>query len=216
MVVTIQIFSDYVCPFCRLGEVAAKQTAAQTGAQLVWRAHQLRKEGPPRLDPRGEAMTKGWRETIYPMADRLGVAIRQPSRLPLTRLAHEAAAWARAQGRFAAFHEAVLRAYFNDDQDIGELPVLLQLAGQLGLDADDLNDALNRQRHADDVDEDLLISETYGVKGVPTFVIGGALLYGVQESAALTQAIELVRNGQPISPNAPQPSLPIGIRGVQR
>jgi predicted DsbA family dithiol-disulfide isomerase len=62
----------------------------------------------------------------------------------------------------------------------------------------------------------LLISETYGVKGVPTFVIGGALLYGVQESAALTQAIELVRNGQPISPNAPQPSLPIGIRGVQR
>lgn len=95
--VTIQIFSDYVCPFCRLAEVAAKQAAVQTGAQLVWRAHQLRQDGPPRLDPQGAALTQGWRATIYPLADRLGLAIRQPSRLPLTRYAHEAAAWARTQ-----------------------------------------------------------------------------------------------------------------------
>ena len=101
MAVTIQVFSDYVCPFCRLGEVAAKQAAAQTGAQLVWRAYQLRKEGPPRLDPQGEVMTKGWRATIYPMADRLGLALRQPTRLP--------PGWQRARGIQSQQEEELIR-----------------------------------------------------------------------------------------------------------
>lgn len=213
MAVTIQIFSDYVCPFCRLGEVAAKQVAAQQGVQLVWRAHQLRAEGPPRLEPQGEVLTKGWRETVYPMADRLGLAMRQPSRLPLTRYAHEAAAWARAQDRFATFHEAIFHAYFNEDADIGEIPVLLQLARNLGLDDNDLLGALNTQRYAEDVDEDLLVGQTYGVTGVPTFIIGGTLLYGVQDLATLTRAVEAVRAGQPVPQAKPQPTLPIGIMG---
>ena len=118
--------------------------------------------------------------------------------------------------RFTAFHEALFHAYFNEDADIGEPAVLLALARQLNLDADDLNEALVTQRHADDVNEDLLIGETYGVTGVPTFVIGGTLLYGVQDLATLTRAVEAVRAGQPEAQTTQQPRLPIGIRGLQR
>ena len=212
MSIVIQVFSDYTCPFCLLGQVALNRVAAKTGAQIVWRAYQLRKEGPPRMEPRGEAMNRGWRDTVLPMAMALGVEMQQPSRLPLTRYAHEAAAWARAQSRFAEFHAAILRAYFIEDLDIGEIETLQQLAWRLGLDSADLAAALHEQQHADEVDEDLLIAETYGVRGVPAFVLGGQVLSGVQEEATLLQAIEATRRGEKVAAANPSPFVPIMIQ----
>jgi predicted DsbA family dithiol-disulfide isomerase len=212
MSIVIQVFSDYTCPFCLLGQVALNRVAAKTDAQIVWRAYQLRKDGPPRMDPYGEAMNKGWRDTVLPMAVALGVEIQQPSRLPLTRYAHEAAAWARAQGRFDEFHAALLRAYFVEDLDIGAIETLQQLAWRLGLDSLDLAVALQERRHADEVEEDLLIAETYGVRGVPAFVIGGQVLSGVQEEATLLRTIEAVRKGEKIAAENAAPFVPITIQ----
>ncbi len=165
------------------------------------------------MEPRGAAMNNGWRDTVLPMAAALGVEMRQPSRLPLTRYAHEAAAWARAQGRFDEFHTAILRAHFVEDLDISVIETLQQLAWRLGLDAADLARVLNEQRHAEDVDEDLLIAESYGVRGVPAFVIGGQVLFGVQEEAALLRAIEAARKGEVVKTTAqPAPFVPITIQ----
>ncbi|MEO6724545.1 MAG: DsbA family protein, partial [Blastocatellia bacterium] len=100
MSVIIQAFSDYVCPYCYLGDVALRRAAVATGATVVHRAYQLLESGPPKLEPRGERMNAVWENSIYPMAKELSAEIHQPSRSPLTRLAHEAAAWARQQGRF--------------------------------------------------------------------------------------------------------------------
>lgn len=212
MSTVIQVFADYTCPFCLLGQVALNRAATNTDAQIVWRAYQLRKDGPPRMEPRSAAMSKGWRDTVLPMAAALGVEMHQPSRLPLTRYAHEAAAWARAQGRFAEFHAAILRAYFVEDLDIGEIETLQQLAWRLGLDSADLASALREQRYADEVDEDLLIAETYGVRGVPAFVIGGQVLSGVQEEATLQQAIEAARKGERVMASNQSPFVPITIQ----
>jgi predicted DsbA family dithiol-disulfide isomerase len=207
----IQVFSDYTCPFCRLGEVALNRAAAKTGAQIVWRAHQLRVSGPPRLDPQNAAMKQGWREQILPWAERLGVEMRQPTRLPLTRRAHEAAAWARSQGRFDEYHQAIFRAYFVEDADLDEVETLTGLARRLGLPPEDLAAALREHRFAEEVDEDLLVGQTYGVTGVPTFVIGGCLLYGVQEEATLVRAVEAARAGRPVLELKKLPMLPVNI-----
>lgn len=207
----IQVFSDYTCPFCRLGGVALKRAALKTGVEVVWRAHQLRTDGPPRLDPQGEILKRGWQEQILPWAERLGIEMHQPTRLPLTRQAHEAAAWARAQGRFADFHEVIFRAYFVEDADIDDIATLQGLARRLGLDVVDLVASLRERRFTEEVDEDLLIGQTYGVTGVPTFVIGGYLLYGVQEEAALVRAIEAARSGRPVLELKKLPTLPVNI-----
>ena len=45
MPVVVQVFSDYVCPYCYLGEVPLKKAAAVTGAEIVWRAFQLHESG---------------------------------------------------------------------------------------------------------------------------------------------------------------------------
>lgn len=211
MPAVIQVFSDYVCPYCYLGEVAVRKAAAVTGAEIVWRAYQLRESGPPKFEPGGERMNASWNNFIYPMAERLGVTIRQPSRAPLTRLAHEAAAWARTRHAFEAFHQRLFNAFFLEDRDIGDIAVLKEIAWHSGLNPADLEKAWSEKKMADDVDEDLLIARTYGVTMVPSFVIGGHLLAGVQEEAVLTRAIELAREGKLEAETKKLPHLPINI-----
>jgi len=211
MPVTIQVFSDYVCPYCYLGELPLGNAAAKTGAQVVWRAFQLRKPGEPKLDPRSERITESWRDSVYPMAARFGVEINQPSHAPLTRSAHEAAAWARSQDRFEPFHKELFRAHFVDDIDIGEMSALKEIARRTRLNPGELEQALGERRMAEDVDEDLLIAETYGVTVVPAFVIGGYLLQGVQEESTLVKAIELARDGKLDAEVKKLPHLPISI-----
>jgi predicted DsbA family dithiol-disulfide isomerase len=211
MPVVVQVFSDYVCPYCYLGEVALRKAAAVTGAEIVWRAYQLRESGSPKFEPRGERMNAGWTASIYPMAERLGVKINQPSRAPLTRLAHEAVAWAKTRHNFEAFHQRLFKAFFQEDKDIADIAVLKDIAWQAGLNPADLEKALAENRMADEVDEDLLIAQTYGVTMVPSFVIAGHVLAGVQDEAILIRAIELARDGKLEAETKKLPHLPVQI-----
>jgi len=211
MSIVIQAFSDYVCPYCYLGEVALNRAAAATSAEIVHRAYQLRESGPPKLEPRGERLSASWKNSIFPMAEALGVEIRQPSRLPLTRLAHEAAAWARQQGRFTAFHRQLFKAYFVDDKDFSEVDVLKEIAWQSGLNPQELEKALAENWMAEEVDEDKLIAQTYNITSVPTVVIAGHLLSGIQQEIVFTKAIQLAQTGELEAETRKLPHLPITI-----
>ncbi|HQR32057.1 MAG TPA: DsbA family oxidoreductase [Blastocatellia bacterium] len=211
MPVVIQVFSDYVCPYCYLGEVPLRNAVARTGAEIVWRAFQLRESGPPPFEPGSERMNASWNHSVFPLANRLGVEIRQPSRSPLTRLAHEAAAWARSKDSFDQFHRRLFKAFFLENRDISELTVLKEIAWQSGLNPADLEKALAERRMADEVDEDLLIARTYGIATVPSFVIGGHVLAGVQDEAVLIRAIELASEGKLEAETKKLPHLPIQI-----
>ena len=76
------------------------------------------------------------------MAAKLGVKMRMPSVVPRTRLAHEAAAWARSKGQADIMHDAIFRAFFERSEDIGRTEVLADLAAGIGLDSADLKNSL--------------------------------------------------------------------------
>jgi predicted DsbA family dithiol-disulfide isomerase len=194
--VNVQAFSDYVCPYCYLGAIPLERAAEKTGAQIIWRAFQLPTPGDPTLAGGSGRREEDWLNTISPMASRLGVEIRQPSRAPSTRMAHEAAAWARSQGRFDSFHAGLFRAHFLEDQDIGSVTTLKEVARRSGMDPGELERVLDDRRMAEEVDEDLLIAETYGVTVAPTFIVSGYLLQGAQDESTLVKAIELARDGK--------------------
>ena len=216
MSVIIQVFSDYVCPYCYLGEIALQRAAEATGAIIVHRAYQLRESqlqesGPPKLAPGGERMNAIWENTIYPMANRLGVDIHQPSRSPLTRLAHEAAAWARQLGVLDLFQRQLFNAFFIEDRDIGELSVLKQLAWNVGLNPNELEKVLAEHQMAEEVEEDLMIARTYNITTVPSFVIAGHVLSGVQDESVLIKAIKLAIAGELGAEALKLPHLPVNI-----
>ncbi len=118
---------------------------------------------------------------------------------PRTRLAHEAAHWARTTGHFEGFHEWIFRAFFERGENIGNIGVLVPLALELGLDGPSLRVALERHELEKSVLVDEQEADRLGIEGVPAFVAERkAAQSGVQPAENLRQLVsqsEVLRNG---------------------
>lgn len=156
-----------------------------SGVEVIWRAFELRPEPVPTLDPGGEYLRRAWQNSVYPLAKKLGMTMKLPPVQPRTRLAHEAARWARSQGRFDDYHEEIFRAFFERGENIGEVGVLVSLATKLGLDSESLRRALEGHEFQQSVLEDEREAAKLGLSGVPAFVAERrAALTGVRSGSA--------------------------------
>lgn len=201
--IRIDVWSDYVCPFCYLELPPIRRLQEQYAGQVevAWRAFELRPDPKPTLDPDGEYLHTTWNRSVYPMAAERGMTLKLPPVQPRSRLAFEAVAHAREQGRFEAMHEALFRAFFEDGRDIGAPSVLADIGAESGLDRQGLLEVLESGRHTSAVHADQQLAHSLGVAGVPIMVfrppgtgweqafgVRGAVPYETMESA-LRQAL---------------------------
>ncbi|MFD8600049.1 DsbA family protein [Kitasatospora sp. NPDC059646] len=101
--------------------------------------------------------------------------------------AAEAAAEAFEQGRGWEFTEAVLARL--EDVERGGAQALVEIAGSVGLDADEVDTALIDGRHMLLVDSDVAEGRAIGVKGTPTYVVAGKRLDGGQSRDGLFERL---------------------------
>ncbi|MBK3582539.1 DsbA family protein [Streptomyces sp. CA-256286] len=122
--------------------------------------------------------------------DRVEIRLRH---FPLEKHKHayaaaQAAEEATAQGQDWPYIEALL-ARTADLGRTGE-PVLLDVARELGLDAEEFDTALIDGRHLLIVDVDQAEGKAIGVTGTPTYVIGDERLDGGKSQEGLRERIE--------------------------
>ena len=106
-----------------------------------------------------------------------------------SRLAQELGVWAEEQGHGTEFHDAAYRAYFVDDQNVGEIDVLVRLAEKIGLDGKAARQVLEKRTHSPKVDADWALARESGVDAVPTFEMGGQRVVGAQPYEVLEQLV---------------------------
>ncbi|MFF8916614.1 DsbA family protein [Streptomyces sp. NPDC015032] len=122
--------------------------------------------------------------------DRLEVRLRH---FPLEKHKHayaaaQAAEEAAVQGKGWSYIEAVL-ARTAELGRTGE-PLLIEVARELGLDAEEMDTALIDGRHLLVVDADQAEGKAIGVTGTPTYVIGDERLDGGKSQDGLRERIE--------------------------
>jgi len=105
------------------------------------------------------------------MAAPFGIAFADRPFLSNSRMALLAAEFAREEGRFQKFHDAVFAAYFSHGLDIGDMQVLLQIASDIGMDSDAMEAAIKSGKHLPLLEAAMEDSLRFGVTGVPTFII---------------------------------------------
>jgi predicted DsbA family dithiol-disulfide isomerase len=112
-------------------------------------------------------------ERLRQTGSRFGISFGQVTLLPNSRTALEASEYARDHGMHAQFHEKIFYAYFTENQDIGRMDVVLDIAALTGLDALDLRKALHAKRYFPRLQATQKQAHASGITGVPTFIIGG-------------------------------------------
>nr|WP_290221255.1 DsbA family oxidoreductase [Trichocoleus desertorum] len=202
--IQIDVWSDYVCPFCYLEEPIFEQLRQEYGesVQVVWRAFELRPDPIPTLDPQGEYLRTTWDRAVYPMAKERGVTLRLPPVQPRSRKALEAAEFARDRGCFEAMHHALFRAFFEDGLDLNNIDILLEVGASVGLDRDALHIALEAGQYTERVVSEQSLAHKLNISGVPALLIHQTdeplekvvLLSGAQPYETVRTVVERVRH----------------------
>lgn len=191
----IRVYSDYVCPYCFLGEqvllraIAGKEDRIHT----QWMPFELRPYPTPTLKPEGDYLQQTWAESVYPMAQQLGIPIVLPrvSPQPYTHLAFEGYQFALDHGLAEAYNNRMFTAFFQEELNIGQEDVLTSLAAQIGLDAAAYRQALqNRTYQARHQAALQHATDEMGITAVPTFVIGNRIYRGLLREKDFLHIIE--------------------------
>ena len=190
--VEITVYTDYVCPYCLLAETILREAMRGKDVRIRWRPFELRPDPVPTLRVEDDYLPTVWLKSVYPLAERLGVPIVLPriSPQPRTDKAFEAFAFAETHGLGHEFSMRVMRAFFQEEKDIGDIDVLVSLAQDIGLKGGEVRRTLlegtftrvHREalRHA---------REEAQVVAVPTIIIGDRRIEGVPRPQQLKDAI---------------------------
>jgi 2-hydroxychromene-2-carboxylate isomerase len=115
-----------------------------------------------------------------------------PPDWPCNSLAGDRAAiWAGGQGRREAFVQAVFAREFTRGEDIADLEVLRAAASDVGLDPDELTEAVQSPAIKQALREATEQAWNLGVRGVPSVRIGARVFFGddqLEEAAAALAA----------------------------
>jgi predicted DsbA family dithiol-disulfide isomerase len=161
--------------------------------EVEWMPFELRPEPHPTLRPDGDYLQRAWRQSVYPLARRMGVPINLPavSPQPHSHLAFEGFQFAKERGKGNEYNHRIFTAFFLESRDIGDAGVLTKLAGEVGLDETDLEAALRSRKYREAHRRALRHAyEEAGVTGVPMFVIGTQVLTGLQDRETLEAVID--------------------------
>lgn len=188
MALSIQIASDFVCPYCYVLEALLERLQGEGLAiEAEYLPFELTEPPEPRVDTARDPERRArYARELAPLCRELGLPGRLPpgvSPRPYTRMAFQGLYLARELGREAAYVRRVFRGYFEEERDIGDLETLLALAGEAGVDPRALREALEDGRYAAGEREAVRRArETLGVRVVPTLFLNGRRLEGAVRS----------------------------------
>ena len=205
----LAIYSDFVCPFCYLGRASLRRYREERADRdladldVEWRFFDLRghKRGPD-----GEIrddVEDGKGEDYYDRVRENVVRLREEYDAEMLGFDDVADADSRDAQRVALYvkrsydaetfrdlYDAVLDAYWVEGRDIGDEEVIVELAEGVGVDADEVRDAIGDERLDEELERQFEEARQRGVTGVPTFVSDGHAARGAVPPEHLRRLLE--------------------------
>ena len=118
------------------------------------------------------------------------------SRQPNTLDAHRLIRWAEGIGKAAEMKQKLMDLYFTEGADLTNHDVLVQAAADVGLEAEDVREALASDQDVAEIEREALSAKEAGIEGVPCFIFGGKFaVSGAQAPEYLAEAIARMAQG---------------------
>ncbi len=203
---SVEIWSDVVCPWCAIGKARFDQALEGFGRAdevvVRWRSFELDPGAPARregdyvsmLAAKYRTSAAGAQEMIDRMTDSAAAeglsfdfSIAQPGN---TFDAHRVIHLAQDRGLQHQVKDRFLRGYHSEGAAIGDHEEIQRMAVEAGLDEVEVKEVLASDAYADAVRADEEQAVEYGISGVPFFVIDGRIgVSGAQPPEVLLQAL---------------------------
>jgi predicted DsbA family dithiol-disulfide isomerase len=200
----VTVFSDYICPFCYVGDARLEKLREDYELNVDWCFFEIHPDNPAEGKPVEELgyPPEQWRRmmaNLEQMARDDGLALAPRT---FTTNSHRALLLAQATrtlapDTFDCLHKRLFTAYFAERKNIGDRDVLRQIALECEIPED-----VVEQAWSDPVYEQRLRDQSWraaqiGVQGVPAFLFGRYMVAGAVPVQTLKQAAHYVLNEVP-------------------
>jgi predicted DsbA family dithiol-disulfide isomerase len=183
---TVEVLSDFICPWCPIGEVQLRKAIADLGSpvDVVFRPFELNPDMPREgMDRRVYRTAKfgSWDRSlrmdaqVTAAAREVGLAydLSRALRTPNTRAAHRLSWLAAQHGKQSAAVERLFRAYFFEGRDIGDPEVLRAIATDVELPSTEVRRLIEDGLGDAEVAAEENRVRALGFSGVPALVVDG-------------------------------------------
>lgn len=205
--IQLEMFADYVCPWCYLGNAVVEQLQKRFLLQVRRSPFPLHASTPQEGLLLSELLRgvdlDSVHQRLYALMDELGLEYGKRERTYNTRLAQELDLWADTQNSGDMLHNLLYRRYFVNNQNLAEPAVLLAAVADAGLDVDAAQQVLQQRSFRSALDEAWERARRFQITGVPTFMAGGYQFSGFQPLAEMEEFCRFV---QQQAGTAPQPA----------
>lgn len=205
----IEIWSDYVCPFCYIGkrklEQAMNQLAHKDKIEIYYKSYEL--------DPHAEEtsdqsihhlLAKKYDMSVEQMKQMNEKVMRKAAEVGLvydfdimkytnTFDAHRLVKAAAKQGKEKEMVDRLFKAFFTEGKLISHHQTLIELATEVGMDPEKVETVLDSCKFTRHVRDDEEQATEIGVQGVPFFVFNEKYaLSGAQPFEVFVEVLEKV------------------------
>ncbi|RDW79305.1 DsbA family oxidoreductase [Aspergillus mulundensis] len=192
-VISIEIISDVICPWCFIGyrtlqkAISLYQKTYPGGSKdefvIEWKPYFIDQVAPESSvlinDRMARRMTRPQIEAAQTRLKRVGKSVGIEfafgGYMGSSRLAHRALYFASERGGSqmqCALAEVLFRYQFELERDVSGVDVVVEAAGEAGLDGDAVRVFLEGEGGKKEIEEEQNIVREMGAKGVPCFVVG--------------------------------------------
>ena len=200
---TVDIWSDVMCPFCYLGDSVLEQALAEFPHrdQVEVRYHSFQLSPELTDSPISQEEHLGGRfspEQLQGMAEQFNTRGAEHgleynfdrSLMVNTHKAHQLSQAANAEGKGHEVMLKLFKAHFTDGVNVADTDSLVAIAEDAGLDGQKTREALDKGTYVSDVDGDIAQARNLGISGVPFFVFAGKYaVSGAQPKEMFLQAL---------------------------
>ncbi|MEY8561104.1 DsbA family oxidoreductase [Jeotgalicoccus halotolerans] len=205
----ITIWSDFVCPFCFIGQAnldnALKTFAHKDEVEIEYKSFQLMPDAEytpgetyaetfAKMKGIPEERAKGMFSQVIETGEKAGVEINYDiAKLTNTFDAHRVFQYAKEQGKGTDFFKALYDAHFTNGEVLNDEETLVRLSESVGLDGDTVRGIINSDQYKQDVNVDISQASQLGVQGVPFFLVNDKYsISGAQPVELFEEALEKI------------------------
>lgn len=202
--IDIAFVSDVACPWCAIGLASLDRALARLAGEVEVNLHFEPFELNPDMGPEGAEvvpyLARKYGRTPEQVAQTqamirergaaVGFAFGIRKHVWNTFDAHRVLHWAAIEGHAPALKRALLRAYHGEGRNPGAKDVLVELAGEVGLDGSRAKAIVESGEFAAEVRERQRLWLRRGVRAVPTVIVNDStVLEGAQPPEAFERVL---------------------------
>lgn len=206
MAIQVNIWSDVLCPWCFVGKRRFEKALSTFGeaVDITWHSFEL--------DPGRSAERQLDLNSTQRLAKKYGLSVERAvsmvqqmtdtgkaegidfhlenSQTRQSFDAHRLIHFAKTQNKHQEMKERLFLAHFCEELDCGNAEILVKLAAEIGLDAEQANAVLQSEDFAKEVRTDEQAAAQFQITGVPFFIIGKYGVSGAQSPEVLLQTLK--------------------------